>query len=391
MTTRRTALLEEIASISGGGTPSRSEPSYFGGNVAWATPTDITALDGLYLSTTKERITDEGLRNSSTNLLPPGAVLLTSRATIGFTAVSQVPVTTNQGFVNFVCGPEILPEYLAYWLRTQRAKMLQHAGGTTFKEIARGTLRKFAISFPPIPTQRLTIDLISQAESIVRLRREARRKAADLIPALFVDMFGDPGENPNRYPLRPVSSFVSRFEGGKNLQAGDAGGSPFRILKVSAVTSGTYRESESKPTPNNYAPPANHLVKVGDLLFSRANTVELVGATAMVEATNGSTLLPDKLWRFLWDEEIEPRYVHALFQSTHVRRELGRLATGTSASMKNISQAKLFALELPIAPLPLQRRFSARAQQIQSISAQQSAASASAFETYAALEARLFS
>ncbi len=374
----------------GGGTPSRQESKFFGGGVAWATPTDVTALDGMYISATRESITEEGLRSSSTKLLPAGAVLLTSRATIGFTAVAAAPICTNQGFVNFICGPDLLPEFLAYWLRTQKTKMLQHAGGTTFKEIARGTLRKFEIVLPEIEAQRRIVDLLARAEGIVRLRREAQRKAAELIPAIFVDMFGDPATNPRGLPLRSVRELVARFEGGKNLQAGSDGSTDFRILKVSAVTSGEYVESESKPTPNGYEPPQNHVVREGDMLFSRANTQELVGATAVVRATNGRTLLPDKLWRIVWAEPVEQAFMHALLQSAHVRQELGKLSSGTSASMRNISQAKLFELRLPIPSLEDQRTFARRAEAAQAIRSQQEGALAKATTIFDALMSRAF-
>ena len=374
----------------GGGTPSRQESKFFGGGVPWATPTDVTALDGMYISATRESITEEGLRSSSTKLLPVGAVLLTSRATIGFTAVAAAPICTNQGFVNFICGPDLLPEFLAYWLRTQKTKMLQHAGGTTFKEIARGTLRKFEIVLPEIEAQRRIVDLLARAEGIVRLRREAEQKAAELIPAIFIDMFGDPAMNPKELPLRSVRELVARFEGGKNLQAGSDGGTDFRILKVSAVTSGEYVETESKPTPNGYEPPQNHVVREGDMLFSRANTEELVGATAVVRATNGRTLLPDKLWRFVWAEPVEQAFMHALFQSAQVRQDLGKLSSGTSASMRNISQAKLFELRLPIPSLHQQRVFARRADAAQSIRSQQEVALARATATFDALLSRAF-
>jgi type I restriction enzyme S subunit len=386
----RTARLEEVAEVLGGGTPSRQESSFFGGAIPWATPTDITKLEGLYIDRTKETITDEGLRNSSTKLIPAGAVLLTSRATIGFTAVSRVPICTNQGFVNFVCGPDLVPEFLAFWLRTQKPKLIQHAGGTTFKEIARGTVRKFEISFPPLAEQHRIVDLLSRAEGIVRLRREAQKKAAELIPALFLEMFGDPATNPKGWPVRRVSDFVARFVGGKNLQAGSENPSGFRILKVSAATSGIYRESESKPTPDNYTPPKNHLVCKGDLLFSRANTEELVGATAIVEESNGKTLLPDKLWRFVWSEPVEPLYIHALFQNAHIRQELGKLSSGTSASMRNISQAKLFAMTLAVAPIENQRVFAESVRSIRSIQMQQAAATQKAKAAFNALLSSVF-
>ncbi|MEF8737116.1 MAG: hypothetical protein V5B35_11135 [Candidatus Accumulibacter necessarius] len=243
---------------------------------------------------------------------------------------------------------------------------------------------------PPLPDQRRVVDLLSRAEGIVRLRREAEKKAAEVIPALFLNMFGDPASNPKGWPVRKVSDFVARFEGGKNIQAGSENGSLYRILKVSAVTSGVYRESESKPSPDDYSPPASHIVRPGDMLFSRANTEELVGATAIVESTDGQTLLPDKLWRFVWNEPLEPAYMLALFQSAHVRRELGKLSSGTSASMRNISQAKLYELPLPIAPHAIQKAFAEWSAMVASIRSQQTTATARAQAAFDALLARCF-
>ena len=289
---------------------------------------------------------------------------------------------------------EVLPEWLFYFIRQPafRREAKRNFTGTAGQQRVPTTfLASATLPVPPLPEQRRIVDLLSRAEGIVRLRREAEKKAAELIPALFLDMFGDPGRNPKGWAMRKVSDFVSRFEAGKNLQAGSENGSPYRILKVSAVTSGQYRESESKPTPDGYVPPSAHIVRVGDMLFSRANTEELVGATAIVESTNGKTLLPDKLWRMVWAEPAEPLYMHAIFQSPHVRQELGKLSSGTSASMRNISQSKLFDLALPIAPHAWQKRFADQAASARSISAQQATATAKAQATFDALLARVFS
>jgi type I restriction enzyme S subunit len=126
------------------------------------------------------------------------------------------------------------------------------------------------------------------------------------------------------------------------------------------------------------------------MLFSRANTEQLVGATAIVEETNGSTLLPDKIWRFVWAERVELRYMHALFQSPHVRRELGKLSTGTSASMRNISQAKLLELRIPVAPLDRQRDFAGYSTAIRSVKSHQDQARDRAESTFASLLAGSF-
>lgn len=219
-------------------------------------------------------------------------------------------------------------------------------------------LRRLAIPLPPIEEQRRIAAALDRAARLVKLHKQAAAKTRDLIPALFIDMFGDPATNPKGWPVLPLSGVIGSVQGGKNLQAGDDGDSPYRILKVSAVTRGEYAEAESKPAPADLEPPAHHIVKRGDLLFSRANTYELVGASALVEETDGATLLPDKLWRLVPAESIEPLFLWALLQSKDVRHLLSEASSGTSGSMRNISQAKLLALRLPIPPHPQQKTFS---------------------------------
>jgi len=287
------------------------------------------------------------------------------------------------------CG-DIEPEFVFYGIQKKLQEIEDHTSFATVKHLSAKQIQNINIPLPPLPEQLRLADILSRAEGIVRLRREAERKAAELIPALFIDLFGDPATNPKGWPSRPVADFVDRFEGGKNLQAGSGNRSGYRILKVSAVTSGIYRETESKPAPDDYHPPESHIVRSGDMLFSRANTQELVGATVVVEKTDGTSLLPDKLWRFVWSEPVDQAYMHALFQSRHVRTELGKLSSGTSESMRNISQGKLFAFSLPVAPIDLQRSFGEQVAAIRAIQSQQAAATAKAQASFDALLAEAF-
>jgi type I restriction enzyme S subunit len=205
------------------------------------------------------------------------------------------------------------------------------------------------------------VKLLDEADELRNLRAQADRRTAALLPALFHEMFGDPMDNPRGWPTHPVSSLVEELQGGRNVNpagANEASGR-FRVLKVSAVTWGEFRPRESKPVPTDYEPPGSHFVRAGDLLFSRANTTELVAATSYVFETPPNLLLPDKLWRFVWKEPrtVEPLFVWWLFQAGSVRRELGQRATGTGGSMKNISKPKVMTLEVPVPPLPLQKEF----------------------------------
>ncbi len=188
--------LAEVCTIVGGGTPRRSNAAYFNGTIPWATPTDVTGLDSLFIKRTKEGISEIGLSESSARLLPTGTVLMTSRATIGYTAIATQPMATNQGFANLICSERIVPEYLAYWLRNQRERLIQLAGGTTFREIPKSTLKKVCIPLPPLAEQRRIVDILNRAAKIERLRQQAQALMREFIPALFVKMFGDPATNP---------------------------------------------------------------------------------------------------------------------------------------------------------------------------------------------------
>jgi len=144
------APLSAVTEIVGGGTPSRSNPAFFGGSILWATPTDVTGLDDIFIEQTAETITEQGRRKSSAKLLPVGSVLMTSRATIGYTAIAVREICTNQGFANFICNEDILfNQYLAYWLPFVRNNLLRLASGTTFVEISRSNLAKLHIRIYP--------------------------------------------------------------------------------------------------------------------------------------------------------------------------------------------------------------------------------------------------
>lgn len=323
--------------------------------------------------------------------------VLVSTVRPNLNAVAVVPEAidgqvASTGFCVLRAKAGVLPQYIFFYVRSRRFvdNLCKLVAGAMYPAVTDAQVLDQTLPLPELDEQLRIVDMLSRAEGILRLRREAQQKAADLIPAIFIAMFGDPAMNPLGLPIRRVAEIVARFDSGKNLQAGDAADSALRILKVSAVTSGMYVEAECKPTPNGYVPPPNHFVRTGDLLFSRANTVELVGATAIVETTNGKTLLPDKLWRVVWRSDVDAAYMHALFQTPAVRRELSKLASGTSDSMRNISQAKLFELSLPIADIGNQRKFGDLSRSARSVIAQQAEALSKATATFDALLSRAF-
>ncbi len=387
----RTARLEDVAQVLGGGTPSRTEPAYFGGSIAWATPTDVTALDGLYIAATKEKITEAGLQGSSTKLMPPGAVLLTSRATIGFTAVAKIPICTNQGFVNFVCGDAVLPEFLAYWLRTQRDKMLQHAGGTTFKEIARGTLRKFEIVFPTLGEQRWIVDLLSRAESIVRLRNEAQAKAKAIIPALFLDRFGNPATNPKGWPVAPLSAVAEVISGvakGRKLAPGEGVELPY--MRVANVKDGYLDLSEIKTIEIKRTEVEKLLIQPGDLLMTEGGDPDKLGRAALWSGEIEACIHQNHVFKVRSNRcRVLPTYLRALAGSGYGKAYFLSVAKKTTG-IASINKTQLSAFPVVLPPIGVQEEFAQHVASVESIATQQSLAAAKAEAIFRSILARAF-
>ena len=152
-----------VSTIFKGGTPKRNVDRYFQGELPWARPVDITALKGtMYIDDTKIHISEEALGNSGARRIPVGTVLLTSRATIGETAITTVPMATNQGFANFVCNEELSNVYLAYYLRAIKDVLISLGSGSTFLEVTKRTLLGVGIPLPPLAEQTQIINFLDR-------------------------------------------------------------------------------------------------------------------------------------------------------------------------------------------------------------------------------------
>ncbi|MHB8960363.1 MAG: restriction endonuclease subunit S [Candidatus Limnocylindrales bacterium] len=142
--------IAELADIVGGSTPSTSVPAYWdGGDHCWATPKDLSRLSTPVLLDTERRVTDAGLGQIGSGLLPPGTVLLSSRAPIGYLAIAEVPVAINQGFIAMWPRPGIPSLFLLHWARSAADEIVSRANGSTFLEISKSNFRPIPVITPP--------------------------------------------------------------------------------------------------------------------------------------------------------------------------------------------------------------------------------------------------
>jgi type I restriction enzyme S subunit len=167
----------EVCDVFGGATPKTSEPSYWNGDLHWGTPSDITALRSPYLFATSRQITQAGLDACSSELHPPGSILMTSRATIGAFALAQVPTATNQGFIVVEPHREEDRYFLFHEMRRRVPEFVDRANGSTFMEISRGTFKSLSVEWPPESDRR---ELARKLEPLHRAATELEREVAEL-------------------------------------------------------------------------------------------------------------------------------------------------------------------------------------------------------------------
>ena len=150
-----------INKVSSGGTPSTSNEDYWEGDIPWLTPKEVAKQDGsLFVSSTERYITSLAIQKSGAKLLPPNTVMLTKRAPVGSVAINTIPMATNQGFLNFQCGPKLRPQFLAYWLIANRPYLYAVANGSTYPELYTSDLFEFEMSVPDLDIQDRILSLL---------------------------------------------------------------------------------------------------------------------------------------------------------------------------------------------------------------------------------------
>ena len=175
-TWERTAL-GKISDIKNGSTPSTGISTYWNGRIPWCTPTDITDTPGKYLFATERNITEEGLASCTASLLPVGALLLCSRATIGEIKISGSQVCTNQGFKSLVCKDEVSNEFIYYLLMTLKPKLIERAIGSTFLEIGKREVASLEVDLPPLDEQRAVAAILSGMDTEIATLEQRCEKA----------------------------------------------------------------------------------------------------------------------------------------------------------------------------------------------------------------------
>lgn len=269
----------------------------------------------------------------------------------------EEPGITSPDYVVVRGRPGVLHHRVFYyWLRSA-------AGEHLIRELARGGVRERILfnrlceGLIPVPSWPVQERLAEQLAVVPRARAAAAQRlaTAEALPAsLLREVFEGP-----QWPIVELGDGLERFEAGTSVVAEGrpAGDHEWGVLKVSAVSWGQFRPHENKAVPPGYVPGEHERVRPGDFLISRANTAELAGAVVLVRETPDNLMLSDKTLRLVIDRTVfVPEYLEFALRTRLARTFIEGNATGTSYSMRNISQPTIRAIPVPKPEVAMQRQ-----------------------------------
>lgn len=369
----RKVKLSDVCDISSGGTPSRTNPEYFKGDIPWAKISDIeNAVNGL-VHDTEEHISANGLKSIRGKLFPKGTLLFAMYGSIGKVGICGRELSTNQAILGIRPRKEgeISLNFLKSWFASNKRKLINQGRGVALKNLSATIVRNLEIELPAFDDQVRIAHLLGKVERLIAQRKQNLQQLDDLLKSVFLEMFGDPVRNEMGWNKTQFSELLLDIESGNSpkCEARQAVPDEWGVLKLGAVTHCKFVEAENKALPKDFSPSVRGEVKAGDLLFSRKNTYELVAACAYVFKTRAKLLMPDLIFRFVFKEgaEINPIFIWKLLTCDSQRKAVQSLAVGAAGSMPNISKANLKTVRLLTPPLPLQNKFATIVENVEAV------------------------
>jgi type I restriction enzyme, S subunit len=288
----------------------------------------------------------------------------------------------------------VLPEWLRYFVLrpTYRAQAKRRMTGAVGQQrVPAEFLAASLVPLPHVPEQRRIVDLLSRAENIVRMQREAEARAKDIIPALFLDMFGDPARNERGWPLASLGSLL--LDGPKNglYKHASLYGEGTPILRIDSFYDGSVDDiADLRRVRISEDEKQAFALQPGDIVINRVNSPEYLGKSAIVPRVPEPTVFESNMMRLrLNTEMVLPEYMIQLLQLSSMRRALVVNAKH-AINQSSINQTDVKGLQPVVPPVALQETFVAQVRALLGLAMRQRDGSALAESAFQSLLAGVF-
>ena len=369
-----TRRFDQIGELCSGSTPSSSRTEFWDGTTVWVTPTDLSRLNTPYLRDSAKHITEQGLRNCSARLLPPGSIVLSSRAPIGYVAIPTVPFCTNQGCKSIALHSSFHSEFVYYAVTAVVPRLKQIGEGTTFAEISKSSLAKAEVVLPIDKAEQAkiakvlsTLDrVIEQTEALITKQQRIKTGLMQDLLTRGIDVHGNLrseqthefkdsslGRIPAGWEVKALSE-IGWFTNGINKSKEDFG---FGTLFVNIAdvypdhldvhSLGRLNASDAEAT--------RYGLNIGDILIDRSSVkLEGVGYPTVFEGHNEPVVFCGFIIRFRPRVDISSRFLCLQMRDDPFRTEVFKVAT-RSANV-NVNQESLAELRIKIPTVDEQNR-----------------------------------
>ena len=349
-----------MCDVIGGSTPRTEISEFWNGSLNWFTPAEIS--DKKFYASSERKITEEAVKTTGLTLMPPGTVLLTSRAPIGKVGIATEYCYCNQGFKNLVCKDSIFNEYLYYTLIYFNEDIKDRGRGATFKEISKKVTESISIPVPPMEVQQQIVTELDKINEIIEDCRELLRNLDALAKSLFYDYFGNPATNPKGFTVVPLSDVFSLITDGthrtptyttdvengvKFLSAKDVVNGFIDWSKIKYIPFDLHIELHKRLAPQR-----------GDILLCKNGTT---GICALVE-TDDIFDIYVSLALLRPNDNICAKYLVYAINSPFTREQFNHSLKGIG--VQNLHLNKIRSTKIILPPLSLQEKFAERIEQI---------------------------
>lgn len=352
--------LKDIGTIISGATPRTDNPLNWGDQYNWVTPAELKGEK--YIGKTQKQITDHALSKTKLTLMPPGTVLLSSRAPIGKVAITTEPMYCNQGFKNIICGNKFFNGFLYYYLIANQDELNRRGNGVTFKEVSKKIVEAFPVIIPSFYEQQAIATELDAVQTMIDGYKAQIADLDALAQSIFLDTFGDPIANPKGWEVKKLCELVQKSCALTYgiVQPGDEYPNGTPVVRSIDMSSSIIRLSQLKKVDPSIAEKFKRTILVGDEIF-----ISCRGVTGMVSLASPE-LKGGNITRGLVSVRLkigEKYFVYYCIKMPQLNDLIQSQTKGATLRQINVKDIRLLPIIFP--PLPLQQNFATQIEAIE--------------------------
>lgn len=345
----KSVSLTSLGVVFNGGTPNTKNPDYWNGQIPWITGADITSM---LVSKGRKYITEFGLKNSATHLVPKGTILIVTRTGVGKVGVAENDLCFSQDITGLVCSDDVNPFYVARYLSFISERLKRFERGATIKGISRDVLDSIKVPLPTLETQNKIVATIEKVESIIQSRALASKLTNQLLQSVFLEVFGDIAKNSKGWEIKKINDVA---EQGTLRNPELTPDEYFEYVDISGVDNkiGVIRASrkiKGIDSPSR----ARKIIQTNDIIISTVRPN--LNATAIVPKGLDNQICSTGFCVLRCKGNIHPYYLYQLTRHQYFINYLSKIMKG--ASYPAISENDILQMPIPIPPKSIQDYFS---------------------------------